>query len=281
FHSSIQNTPFYLMFLRDCHVPYDVLLPPSPHEDPTLACRAAEGARCLELARKAISETQEKHMKAANSKAAIIVDIGDIVFCRRIHINQRDHKILPKFHGPFRVLDLKGNTAIVKSFRSGRVKQVSLRNVRLLPSAALCLSHNQNHGQVFPVHDSATEVPDEAQAVDVRRASDIVDSPATEVGLPVELPEEVKAQMLKGAPVRGSRDKIEGPVTRSQAAFHRDMVPRESTEVGSVDIPTCPVGLYPASMAGSQVPRVGPCNSEGTVSSHTRAARRAHNKYEE
>ena len=210
FHRSIGNTPFYLMFLRDMNVPYDILLPRSPHENPTIARRAALGARCLELARKAISESQDKRLESVNSKAFSSVDIGDIVYCRLVHVNKRDHKILPKFHGPFRVLDLKGNTAVVKSFRSGRVKQVSLRQVRLLPSAALSLGDNLNHEQVYPVYDPATEVPSEAQPIDVSRASDLVDAPVEEVGLPADLPEEVMLQMSPRSYARGAGVLLQG-----------------------------------------------------------------------
>ena len=108
-------------------------LPGTPHEDPSVQNRAEEKVRIMELAKTAIMSTQEKRLEDYEGKPSRrSIAIGDLVYIKNVTINRRDHKILKKYWGPHRITDLTSNTAVIKCLRTGRVRHVSFRNIKLL-----------------------------------------------------------------------------------------------------------------------------------------------------
>ena len=165
YHSSINNTPHYLMFLKDMNIPYSTILPPVPHVVETVKVCAAKAATCLELAQAAIASTQNSRMERANLDAKNTIDIGSIVFARTVYTGRRDTKLLPKYYGPFRVVDLQGNTAFIKSLSSGRISHVSLRNVKLVHHSAITKTEHDQADAVFPTGED-TDFPASFVAAD-------------------------------------------------------------------------------------------------------------------
>ena len=175
FHRSINNTPYYLMFMRDARIPYEAILPAVSHDEGTATDMAAKAARCLELARTAIAGTQDSRMDKANLMRKLTFEIGDIVYARQVHVNKRDFKLLPKFYGPFRIMDLKGpNTAIIKSFRTGRMLDVSLRNIKLIHHEWMTKTDHPSVLDVFPCKQDA-DLPVDVEGVsEVKSHGDLV-----------------------------------------------------------------------------------------------------------
>ena len=151
FHSVLSNTLNLMLMLRDDNLNYEALAKPLSDHDSTVAERAKTSARCLDLVRQAVSQTQEARREKANASLKPTIDIGDIVFAREIFTGRRDTKILPRYKGPFRITDLKGNSEILKSLVTGRMSCVSLRNVKLVNLDAVSQT---NVNQPFPDYHS-------------------------------------------------------------------------------------------------------------------------------
>ena len=175
-HEGIQNTPNWVMFLCDDNLNYDALKPPMPHHDNTVTDRAKNAAHCLALVRESIARTQKKCQDRENVTQKATIDVGDIVFARTVYTGRRDTKLLAPFHGPFRVLDIKGNTGVLKSFVTNRMSAVSLRNVKLVCPSGFSQT---KQGQIFPdyLSDRAdfsdTEVSRSPHIVRVRSQDDL------------------------------------------------------------------------------------------------------------
>ena len=169
FHVSIQNSPHYLMFLSDARIPYETILPDSPHEDQTLAARARDKAKCLELAKQAILATQDKRQELCKTGNKTKIDIGDLVFIKSATVNKRDHKILSKYWGPHRVIDMTAMSAVIKCLKSGRLRHVSLRNVKLLHHSSVSRTENGNVDAVFPTEDKNADMPDDVPHQEIKR----------------------------------------------------------------------------------------------------------------
>ena len=177
YHKSLDNSPFYLYYGRDPNVPYDAILSPVPHHDGKLSDRAINMARCLRLAREAIVNTQNKAMAIANAKSKNKIDIGDLVFVRERYVSKKDHKLLPKYGGPLRVVDLLGppgtpGACVLKSLRTGRTKQVSLKDVKLLQNYVATKTENDNVGEAFPTFGNG-DIPDAIPSIEISRHGDI------------------------------------------------------------------------------------------------------------
>ena len=186
YHKSINTTPYFSFFYRDGHLPYSILYPAEPHVDSDLASRVKEAQRVLELTRNAIANTQQSRLQNVNIGKKEEVEVGDLVFGKAVHINTKDYKILPGWIGPFRVLSLKGNSAMVKSLRTGRTSCVSLRNVKLLHHSALTKRDHPSVDEPFPVHGN-NDFPNDFPHVEIKSHREAVDFPSLP-DLEVEVP---------------------------------------------------------------------------------------------
>ena len=270
YHQTLGNSPFYLFYGRDPNVPYEAILSPVPHHDGTVSDRSKHMAACLKMARESISATQDKNMEKANVKAKNRLDIGDLVFLRERHVARRDHKLLPKFNGPFRIMELLGPTdtpgaCVLKSLKSGRTKQVSLRDVKLLPHSCITRTENANAGQVYPIHDDA-EVPEHVPHVNIGRHSDVEydvtsasePSPAqavenAEVSASPTPEDTVKSVVPARRPVT-----VQGTPTGTAKQLPAPLVPRSTRKMMDAGV-------------GKRAPAIQP--SESPVASRTRASK--------
>ena len=149
-HSALGgNTPHYLMFARDSNLDLPSLHPEGPYDDSDQGRRCQIYAKCLEMARAAIFQTQETRRKRINLHRSPIADIGDVVYVIKHYVNEPSYKILPKYLGPFRIVTLTGQVALLRSFSTGAYCQVHLRHAKLVPHEALTKTENPNVGEPF------------------------------------------------------------------------------------------------------------------------------------
>ena len=148
-HSALGDTPHYLMFGRDANLDLASLHPEGPYDDSDSGRRCQIYAKCLTMARSAIFQTQETRRKRLNMARPPIADIGDVVYVRKHYQNEPSYKILPRFIGPFRIVTLKGQVALLRAFSSGKYCKVHLRNAKLIPHAALTKTENPNVNEPF------------------------------------------------------------------------------------------------------------------------------------
>ena len=152
YHKSLNTSPYFAFFYRDNHLPYDIIYPTTPHEDVGLRQRVKDAQKILEITRKSIFNTQQHRLQKVNFDKQNSIEVGDLVFAAMAHVNKKNHKILPKFCGPFRVLSIKFNAATIKSLRTGRISQVSLRNVKLAHHSSITKKEHKSVDEPFPIH---------------------------------------------------------------------------------------------------------------------------------
>ena len=78
-----------------------------------------------------------------------IADIGDVVYVLKHYVNEPSYKILPRYLGPFRIVTLTGQVALLRAFSTGKYCRVHLRHAKLIPHAALTKTENPNVGEPF------------------------------------------------------------------------------------------------------------------------------------
>ena len=267
YHRSLNNSPFYLFYGRDANVPYDAILSPIPHHDGTPSDRAANMARCLRLAREAIVNTQDKAMAIANVKSKNKIDIGDMVYIRERYVSKRDHKLLPKYGGPLRVLDLLGpagtpGACVLKSLRTGRTRQVSLKDVKLLQQQVATKTENANVGEAFPIVDSNGDVPETIPSVEVSRHSDVT----------YDVETDAYAGDVEGSDVDAPKEDISEEIPSERSMPAKD--PRPDTPVAAK---YGTQGSMPGTAVRERVVRTGGGNDvTPPVATRTRARSEAH-----
>ena len=148
---AIKESPHYIFFLRDPRLPYkDILNTKVDNSEVTdftseLNKRASDVFRICKL----FSENQ---MIRRNSEKNIDrkfkdISVGDRIFLKT---NIRRHKFVPRYHGPYRVIGVKGSTIYCYSLLSKKHKTVNMDKCRL----ASDLSEEDAHMTAFPEDDT-------------------------------------------------------------------------------------------------------------------------------
>ena len=122
------------------------------------------------------------------------------MFARTVFTGRRDTKLLARFHGPFRITELKGNTAVLKSFVTGRMSAVSLRNIKLICPGSLSMT-NQN--QIFPDYlskDADFSEEDVSQSPHITRVKSQDDLSSLDMDRTAVDPASVSTSVPQGAP---------------------------------------------------------------------------------
>ena len=122
--------------------------------------RVKDAQKILKITRKSIFNTQQHWLQNMNFDKQNSIEVGDLVFAMIAHVNKKDHKILPKFCGPFRVLSMKFNATTIKSLRTGRISQVSLRNVKLAHHSSITKKEHKSVDEPFPIHGDTDLLPE-------------------------------------------------------------------------------------------------------------------------
>ena len=148
---AIKESPYYIFFLRNPRLPYkDLLNTKVDNSEVTdytseLTKRASDVFKICKL-------YSENQMVKRNTEKNIDrkfkdISVGDRIFLRT---NIRRHKFVPHYHGPYRVIAVKGSTIYCYSLLSKKHKTVNMNKCRL----ASDLSDEEAHMTAFPEDDT-------------------------------------------------------------------------------------------------------------------------------
>ncbi len=106
-HTSIGDTPHFILFCQDRNLPYNILFKkedPFYNFDDTVRLRTLDFQRIYELVLSNITDSKlamnEQQWKKAREK---IIVVGDIVYMK---VHEPKNKLAPRFEGPYRVTDI-------------------------------------------------------------------------------------------------------------------------------------------------------------------------------
>ena len=137
YHRILKETPYFLLFLRDANVPYEMV---SQKPVPWYSLDSLKHEMCLraqltfEIARKYIEEGKIVQEKYANQKAKPVkFRLGDRVYVKKMHSVS---KLSSKFVGPMRIIKLIGVVAWVKCIVSFKTYKVHIERLKLEQSVS-------------------------------------------------------------------------------------------------------------------------------------------------
>ncbi len=106
-HSSVNESPHYIIFGTDMVLPHELLRAPSIplyNVDDYARYRITTFQRIHDSVRQSLAHTQQVRLKSQHSRARPhVISTGDVVYVRN---HDRHSKLDPLFHGPYRVTEL-------------------------------------------------------------------------------------------------------------------------------------------------------------------------------
>ena len=125
-HSSVNESPHFILFGSDHRLPYEFLASePRPLYclDDYVKHRVTNFQRIHTSVRDNLADSQKTMLHKQHQRArSLDIEVGDIVFSR---IHDRDSKLHPSFHGPHRVIEiLTGHKIKILDLKSGRENTV-------------------------------------------------------------------------------------------------------------------------------------------------------------
>ena len=84
---------------------------------------------CRKLVAKHIIASQNNKDQINLARHIPTFQVGNLVFLKNQFVSEKGYKLRYRFHGPYRIQNIEGNTALLKSLASGKEVRVSLRNV--------------------------------------------------------------------------------------------------------------------------------------------------------
>lgn len=157
YHRSIRDSPFYLMYLRDPPLPFEIMKEEKVWYDidnfkEEMATKAQRVyARCQTYLEEAKGVSHRYQNKRAKIKP---LKIGDRVYVRRVPTAGAPSKLQPAYTGPFRVTDKISDVVVkLKNVRNGNTKTIHTDRIRVMHEDNLSPSMNPNIRRAYPVHD--------------------------------------------------------------------------------------------------------------------------------
>lgn len=159
FHSAIKSTPFEVVYGQapPIHLPYIPGSSASVTVDRTLSAQE----EVLQLLKFHLKRVQKLMVQQANShRSERSFSIGDFVYLKLHPYQQQSlkphhvHKLLPKFYGPFKVLDCIGKAA----YQLELPPEAKIHNVFHVSQLKLC--SNPSNATVFNLPPTNTVIPD-------------------------------------------------------------------------------------------------------------------------
>ena len=79
--------------------------------------------------------------------------MGDLVYVKRHFVADRGRKLRYPFEGPMRIMDMQGNTVILRSLATGKHKRSSMRELKLVRAENITKTESQNAYEPFPISE--------------------------------------------------------------------------------------------------------------------------------
>ncbi len=123
-HTSIGDTPHYILFNQNKNLPYNILLKkedPFYNFDDTVRLRTRDFQRIYKLVQSNTADSKlvmnEQQWKKAREK---IIVVGDIVYMK---VHEPKNTLAPRFEGPYRVIEIaSGNKVKIKHLTTKETK---------------------------------------------------------------------------------------------------------------------------------------------------------------
>uniref|UniRef100_A0A1I7Z4X9 RNA-directed DNA polymerase n=1 Tax=Steinernema glaseri TaxID=37863 RepID=A0A1I7Z4X9_9BILA len=176
-HSSIQDTPFHALFLRDARLPIDTALQVENSSRRLLengAVRAqlrTQARLAWDFAKSCCAQAKQKQKKnydITHNTEEHEIKVGDLVLIKREYLPRDQlHKFAPKWVGPRRVIKTFPPNATILDLATQKLSNVHLN--RLKPysdSVVLPLRRSENHRDISFTPDSNVSENEEVIPVD-------------------------------------------------------------------------------------------------------------------
>ena len=144
FHRSLQDSPFFLMYLRDPCFPFEIMKEEKTwyNIDDYKQGMATKASRVYARCQLYLEEAKVK-----------IIEMGDRVYVKQVPRKGLPSKLTPAYNGPFRVLDKVSDVLIkVRNIRSGNIKTLHTDRVRVIHENNITPHLNPNVKIAYPVH---------------------------------------------------------------------------------------------------------------------------------
>ena len=158
FHRSLQDSPFFLMYLRDPCFPFEITKEEKTwyNIDDYKQEMASKASRVYARCQLYLEEAKGMLQKNQNKRAKIkIIEIGDRVYVKQVPRKGLPSKLQPAYNGPFRVLDKVSDVVMkVRNIRSGDIKTMHTDRVRVMHEGNITPHLNPTVKRAYPVHDN-------------------------------------------------------------------------------------------------------------------------------
>ena len=131
YNRSIKECPFFLVFGQDPLLPFNIILDNSPtplyNTEDYKKFMLNNMRRIFKLTEDTLVRSNEKYKKQYDVRhrtGVVKLEIGDRVYLQRLQ--PRKHKLQANFSGPYRILELKKDAAILKNLANGRTAEYHL-----------------------------------------------------------------------------------------------------------------------------------------------------------
>ena len=84
--------------------------------------------------------------------------VSDIIYLQKRFVGDKAYKISFPYEGPYRVIEISGNTVKLQSLVSNKVKTASMRDIKIFKGSSLTKTNNKNIDKCYPIHQ---EVPND------------------------------------------------------------------------------------------------------------------------
>ena len=156
FNLTLKERPFFLFTMRD----------PQPRikgtrkdgkevtEDEKLHMKSY----ARELVERELQKDHEARDKKMQTSGRVrTYSVGDKVYLQRRFVSDKGHKLKHPYIGPYRVMDVSGNTVVLKSLTNGKSRRASMRHLKIYREDTLTRTQNPNVGRVFPMSSTEEE----------------------------------------------------------------------------------------------------------------------------
>ena len=161
YNTSIKERPYFLFFGRDPIPLFGIL------RDNISICDSSEMYQitryAYELAAKEIDKQQQNRKEKFSGGRVNTYDIGDIVYLQRATVGDKAYKLRYPYDGPYRVVEISGNTVTLKSLANNKIKHASMRDIKIFKGSSLTKSDNPNVDRAFPIYQN---IPTDDEPVD-------------------------------------------------------------------------------------------------------------------